>query len=408
MSDYARNAPCPCGSGKKYKRCCGQNVAPRMGGGDMHAYDAGISYQQAVALYQQGDLQGAEAICKQLLQKKRNDIPALELSAGIALQRGDARQAASFLLRQVKLQPHNAIVHSNLGMALHELGRSDEAYRHCQKAIAIQPDLAEAYNNLGHIYKARNDLQKAVKSYEKALDLGARDPRIHVNAGLVSQLLGDLPMAERRYRSALELFPDFAPAHNNLGAVLQRLGRDQEAETHFSRALELQPNDSNTHNNLGGLYLARGELENARRCFERSLQLDPASVEALANLGLLYDELGEMEHSREAYAKALSLGMGNPAIGMDLSFDLGRHLSGLEERCHNLDEAESIVARFEGLGVCSPALTLFKARLLRRRKAFRPALDQLQSIDEAAFNDRRFYMDFLFELPEPSMMDRRH
>lgn len=32
MNKINRNAPCPCGSGKKYKRCCGaENVSPLHG-----------------------------------------------------------------------------------------------------------------------------------------------------------------------------------------------------------------------------------------------------------------------------------------------------------------------------------------------------------------------------------------
>jgi uncharacterized protein YchJ len=30
-TDIARNAPCPCGSGNKYKRCCGINAPPQLG-----------------------------------------------------------------------------------------------------------------------------------------------------------------------------------------------------------------------------------------------------------------------------------------------------------------------------------------------------------------------------------------
>lgn len=30
-SEVARNAPCPCGSGNKYKRCCGTNAPPVLG-----------------------------------------------------------------------------------------------------------------------------------------------------------------------------------------------------------------------------------------------------------------------------------------------------------------------------------------------------------------------------------------
>ncbi|MFN7684130.1 MAG: SEC-C metal-binding domain-containing protein, partial [Oligoflexia bacterium] len=26
-----RNEPCPCGSGSKYKRCCGKDAAPKLG-----------------------------------------------------------------------------------------------------------------------------------------------------------------------------------------------------------------------------------------------------------------------------------------------------------------------------------------------------------------------------------------
>jgi uncharacterized protein YecA (UPF0149 family) len=30
LSDTARNAPCPCGSGAKYKRCCGTHAPPQL------------------------------------------------------------------------------------------------------------------------------------------------------------------------------------------------------------------------------------------------------------------------------------------------------------------------------------------------------------------------------------------
>lgn len=31
MTEVGRNEPCPCGSGKKYKRCCGVSAAPKLG-----------------------------------------------------------------------------------------------------------------------------------------------------------------------------------------------------------------------------------------------------------------------------------------------------------------------------------------------------------------------------------------
>ena len=47
-----------------------------------------------------------------------------------------------------------AITETNLGTALHESGRYDEAVVHYRKAAALQPDYAPAYNNLGVTLRA--------------------------------------------------------------------------------------------------------------------------------------------------------------------------------------------------------------------------------------------------------------
>ena len=47
-----------------------------------------------------------------------------------------------------------AITETNLGTALHEASRYDEAVEHYRKATALQPDYAPAYNNLGVTLRA--------------------------------------------------------------------------------------------------------------------------------------------------------------------------------------------------------------------------------------------------------------
>lgn len=325
-------------------------------------HGGGDSYQQAVGFYQQGDFQSAGRLCEQLLRKNRNDVAALELSAGVALQLGQISQAAGFLSKQLELQPNNAIAHNNLGMALHALGRDEEAYQHCDKALKIQPELAEAYNNIGNIHKGRNNLKDALESYEKALELGIQDPRVFVNAGLVCQLLGDLSAAEQRYRDVLARYPDFTPAHNNLGAVLQKLGRYEEAEICFQRVLGLQPNDPEAHNNMGALWLAQGELERAQKCFEQAIQLDAGYVGAYTNLGYLCEVLNNLEASREYYEKAISLDPTNPIAHTNLGyqlFELGEQKQAIEH----------YVQALEGDPNHAPALAaLGEAELRRLRK----------------------------------------
>jgi Fe-S-cluster containining protein len=43
-----RNAPCPCGSGKKYKKCCGANAAPAQNETDWISLNRAIAYSGAI------------------------------------------------------------------------------------------------------------------------------------------------------------------------------------------------------------------------------------------------------------------------------------------------------------------------------------------------------------------------
>lgn len=319
MNEHARNAPCPCGSGKKYKRCCGQGSTTAS---PARPVAGGVSnvYGQALQLYRQGNLPAAAAACEQLLRAQPKFIPALELSAGIALGRGEPLKAVSCLLRQLELEPNNAVAHCNAGMALHVLGRDEEAYGHLQRAIAIEPKLAEAYNHIGNIHRGRNNLEEALRAYEQALKLGGSDPLLYVNAGLASQLLGDLETAEARYRKALTTTPGFPPALNNLGIVLKELGRYEEAQTLFEQLLKSQPENPEVHTNLGSLWQAKGELEKAHACFKEAVRLDASYAGAYINLALLAETLGDPAQVEMCYAKALELDPDNPTANTNLGF----------------------------------------------------------------------------------------
>jgi protein O-GlcNAc transferase len=118
--------------------------------------------------------------------------------------------------RAVEIKPDFAEAHSNLGTALRELGRLDDAVANCRRALEIKADFAAAHNNLGN---ALNDLAKADD-------------------------------AVASYRPALEINPGLAEVHNNLGNALSHLGRLDEAAASCRRALEVNPNFANAHSNL--------------------------------------------------------------------------------------------------------------------------------------------------------------
>ena len=111
-------------------------------------------------------------------------------------------------------------MHSNLGNALKDIGRLDEAEASYRRALQFKPDNADAL----------------------------------VNLGATLQGMGRFVEAETIYRQALQINPDHADAHSNLAVILRELGRLAEAEAGYRRAIQLKPDHAVAHSSLLFLY----------------------------------------------------------------------------------------------------------------------------------------------------------
>jgi tetratricopeptide (TPR) repeat protein len=85
-SPVGRNDPCPCGSGKKYKKCC-QPKEPAPGRVD------GISHNAVIAIKAKryGE---AEKLCEQLLRDFPEDIDGHDLLGSLRKAQGRFQEAA--------------------------------------------------------------------------------------------------------------------------------------------------------------------------------------------------------------------------------------------------------------------------------------------------------------------------
>jgi Flp pilus assembly protein TadD len=85
-----RNDPCPCGSGRKYKQCCGLGKEPGQGAPKAALQALG---SQAAAHFGAGRLPQAEGICRQILQLAPDHSDALHILGAVAQQVGKSQQA---------------------------------------------------------------------------------------------------------------------------------------------------------------------------------------------------------------------------------------------------------------------------------------------------------------------------
>jgi len=69
------------------------------------------------------------------------------------------------------MDPDNATIHNNLGIALDELGDLHNAKKHLELAVTIDPQYALAHNNLGIVLAKLGDNEEARARRERAVDL---------------------------------------------------------------------------------------------------------------------------------------------------------------------------------------------------------------------------------------------
>jgi len=240
-----RNDPCPCGSGKKYKQCCGRDGAP-------HAAPVNLPQllQSAIAAHQSGQLLQAEALYRQVLQIDANNFNALHLLGLIATDSGRLDAAVDLIGRAIAAKPNAAPAHHNLGIALKELGRVQDAADSFQRAAKLQPDFIEAQMHLGGVLVELGRLEEAAASFRRAVAIAPDLAGAYNNLGIVCRTLGRVDEAIAYLQRAVALQPDYAEAFNNLGNALDAVGRSQDAIACYRRALEIEPGYARAHSNL--------------------------------------------------------------------------------------------------------------------------------------------------------------
>ena len=101
--------------------------------------------QQAVSLYQAGQLQQAEQICQQILRDFPRYADALHLLGVIAYQVGENKIATSLITQAIEMDSNQSSFFYSLGNVLKEQGRLEESVEAYQQAIHLQPNNPESY-----------------------------------------------------------------------------------------------------------------------------------------------------------------------------------------------------------------------------------------------------------------------
>ena len=195
-------------------------------------------------------------------------------------QAGFWRDSVTLLRHSLEITPDDAFGQNNLGSALQETGRTEEAVAHWNEAVRLDPGYADAHANLagGLLVEGRTD--EAAGSCRRALSLEPEHPGAHTNLGIALMRQGKMDEASAHFAESVRLRPNHAATRNDLGIALFQTHRTDEAVAQFQEALRLDPNFAGAHVGLAIIQASRSLFPEAVAHLGEALRIDPQNETA--------------------------------------------------------------------------------------------------------------------------------
>ncbi len=180
----------------------------------------------------------------------------LEIGTG-HLIKGHFPQALHELQLAEELDPNNAMIQNNLGLAYFVRKNYDLAQKHISRALVLEPKYSDARNNYGRLFIELARYDDAIAELKIVTkDLTYNNPeKALVNLGLAYLKKGDFNTALDNFKRSLETNNKFCPSHNYLGQVLFQTQKYQSALEAFDTALKLCNNRYDEPHYYGALSL---------------------------------------------------------------------------------------------------------------------------------------------------------
>jgi len=310
--------------------------------------------EQAGQLMLNNDMPAAKEAYEALVMLNPLHVEALFGAALTCNQLGEADRALGYLDRLNRLQPNDAQVYNQIGLAftlkedtegaqaafvraievdpafvdaqrnyaalLIEAGRYEDGIKAFQQIVLNHPDDVPALLNLAKLNLEVDRLHDARLYLNKALQVDATNPaaleldqilqeRIaeHVSEGSgpipdalneAAELIdkGDLQEAERIYRTVIENEPQNPTALFGLAVVCRQLQKEDEARNLFEQLTRSQPEFTAAYNHLGQIALMHGDYAQAQSYFIKSLEIDPTQIDTRNFLSDVLIAEGEYEN----------------------------------------------------------------------------------------------------------------
>ena len=153
---------------------------------------------------------------------------------------GRLERARAVLLRGFEVHPDNYFFHLLIAGIYYELGTTDLALQHMQRAIEVIPERASGHQQLGSLLLAQGRDDDALAALDTALRYGVNNPeQVLYTTGMIERARQRWPQAIARFEQAAHIDESFTLAHIHLAQSRAEIGRFEEAHSALAWARRL-------------------------------------------------------------------------------------------------------------------------------------------------------------------------
>lgn len=310
-----RNDPCPCGSGKRYKQCCGAlgtSATSASSSSTSSPISSSSDMDTGFGLFNKGDIEGALSIANEVIKSNPEMPEAYALKGMCNYANRDLNEARQDFGRADDLSVNlkNSSDISSIKLSLStlelELGNNTEAEEYAREAIDLGLNTYSSFNQLGATLAAQNKFKESIEEFDKAIALNRGDAQLWVNKGSSHFYIGEYEKALECFKEALRINPDFIPALKNLASYYYKEEKEYVlAQELLEKVTKLVPKDVEILVSLAKAYSNAKKNSRARSTLEMAMALEPDNRDVVATLIGILVELADLPSACELTKRIL-------------------------------------------------------------------------------------------------------
>lgn len=256
-------------------------------------------------LYNKGYMNAVEELSHELVKNTHSNYLVWNIRGGANISMKNYKSAESAFREAIKISPKRSETYNNLGIALKEQNKIQEALYNYEKAITLQPTFCEAYNNIGVLFQSLKKYDKSIPYFKKTVTIQTNYSNGYNNLGISLKEIGHLEEASKNFETAIYYNPNHSQAHCNLGIIQIILKKFDDAISNLLKSISLNPRYESAYNNLGIAYKEKKMFKDAMSSFKRAISLKPDYYQVFNNIASMYHNTGDYENAISYYKKAV-------------------------------------------------------------------------------------------------------